>query len=272
MTKQSIVLWVVAFFLTVGSAVYQRMTGPSYPLRGAVRLGGKEVPFKFERSEGQKDAVVKIPTGDPAVRGWLAWKRYRTEELWTAVPMMYRDNFLQAELPVQPPAGKVVYRVLLEGAGEQRLVPDGDPVVIRFTGDVPGLILWPHILVMFLALLLSTRAGLEFFSREPQLKNLTYLSLILLFVGGMVLGPIVQKFAFGAYWTGWPFGGDLTDNKTAVAFLAWVAAALALSRSRRANVWVLAAAIILLLVYLIPHSLAGSELEYAPKAPLTAPR
>jgi hypothetical protein len=80
----------------------------------------------------------------------------------------------------------------------------------------------------------------------------------LLILGGLVFGPIMQKYAFDAYWTGWPFGGDLTDNKTAVAALAWLCAALALSRSKRPVVWALAAAIIVLVVFLIPHSLLGS--------------
>jgi hypothetical protein len=72
----------------------------------------------------------------------------------------------------------------------------------------------------------------------------------------------VQKYAFNSYWTGWPFGGDLTDNKTALAFLGWVCALVALYRSKRPRAWALGAAIFLLLVYLIPHSLLGSEIDY----------
>ncbi len=167
---------------------------------------------------------------------------------------------------------QTLYRILLESGKEQKIVPDGNPVVMRFKGDVPGLILWPHILVMFLAMLFSTRAGLEFFNKEPRLKNLTFLTLGCLCIGGILFGAIVQKYAFGTYWTGWPAGNDLTDNKTALAFLAWVAAAVALYRSRHTKYWVLAAAVILLTVYLIPHSLWGSELAntqpgYPPLAP-----
>jgi len=39
------------------------------------------------------------------------------------------------------------------------------------------------------------------------------------------LGPLVQLNAFGDLWTGWPFGGDWTDNKTLFAFIFWVIAA-----------------------------------------------
>jgi hypothetical protein len=88
-------------------------------------------------------------------------------------------------------------------------------------------------------------------------------------VGGMVLGPIVQKYAFGAYWTGFPWGYDLTDNKTLIMWLAWIAACAVLGRPRRKDVpgWkgrltVFAAAAVMTVVYLIPHSLRGSQLDY----------
>jgi hypothetical protein len=72
----------------------------------------------------------------------------------------------------------------------------------------------------------------------------------------------VQKFAFGAYWTGWPVGHDLTDNKTAVAFLFWIIAFIRLRRNRQAYGWAIAASVVLLLVYLIPHSVMGSEIDH----------
>ncbi len=76
------------------------------------------------------------------------------------------------------------------------------------------------------------------------------------------MGPVVQKFAFNEFWTGVPFGIDLTDNKTLIAMIAWL---LALWKSREVKYgryWVIGAAIVLLLVYSIPHSVLGSELNY----------
>ena len=82
-------------------------------------------------------------------------------------------------------------------------------------------------------------------------------------IGGLLLGPLVQKFAFDAYWTGWPFGHDLTDNKTLVAFLAWLpATVLALTR-RRIGLAVAAGWIVMMGVFLIPHSYRGSEMDWS---------
>ncbi|MCK4699505.1 MAG: hypothetical protein KAT38_04210, partial [Bacteroidales bacterium] len=74
------------------------------------------------------------------------------------------------------------------------------------------------------------------------------------------LGPMVQFHAFGEYWTGIPFGWDLTDNKTLIAFLFWVLAIAANRKSEKPFLTVLAA-VILLIIYSIPHSMFGSELN-----------
>ena len=116
---------------------------------------------------------------------------------------------------------------------------------------------------MFLGMLLSTRAGFEVFNEGKDLRTLVYRTLTLLFVGGLVLGPLVQKFAFGMYWTGWPFGGDLTDNKTAIAVISWLLAAIMLKRSEHPARWAAFAAIITIVVFMIPHSVLGSEIDYS---------
>ena len=74
-------------------------------------------------------------------------------------------------------------------------------------------------------------------------------------LGGFILGPITQKAAFGAYWTGVPFGWDLTDNKTLVMWIGWAAAAIAAGRRGRSSRWfVVVATLLMLAVYLVPHS------------------
>jgi hypothetical protein len=261
--NKTLLFWLLAFFITAGAAIYQRMTGPTYPVSGLTPLHGRNISYRLERSHGgPADHVVEIHSGDNTLRGDLIWKRYKTDDPWTVVPMTNTGGVLSGSLPHQLPAGKLMYYVRLEVVGESAVVPPENPVVIRFKGDVPLPILITHVSLMFIGMFFSTRAGMEFFMRERRLERLTYWSLALLGVGGLILGPVVQKYAFDAYWTGWPFGPDLTDNKTAFIVLSWVVAAIALKKSRHPERWALAAAVITLGVYLIPHSLFGSELHY----------
>ena len=77
----------------------------------------------------------------------------------------------------------------------------------------------------------------------------------------MILGPIVQKYAFGVYWAGFPFDYDLTDNKLLIGVLGWIFAVAATWNTERKWPTVIAA-IILFAVYSIPHSMQGSEFDY----------
>lgn len=258
--KKTILLWVIAVVITISSGIYQRMTGPTYPLSGKVTINEKTINYKLIRTfGGTENAPVEIEIDDATISGTLYWKRFKTNDEFIPVPMERVEEKLIAELPNQPPAGKLEYYVELN----DEKIPAKKNVVIRFKGDVPTWLLIPHVIGMFAAMLLATRTGLEFFRKgKDNLLKLTYWTLGLLLLGGFVLGPAVQLYAFGAWWTGFPFGTDLTDNKTLVALIAWLIAFFMYKKSNRPKTWALGAAIVMLIVYLIPHSLLGSELDY----------
>lgn len=261
--KKTILLWVIAFVLTVLTAVYQRMTGPTYPVSGKIKIENKEVKYSLDRSHGgEDDHLIKIKTDDDLTRGIVSWKRFKSSDDWTIDTMLYQSGYLTALLPHQPPAGKLIYKISLSQNGKTINLNDGHPVVIRFKGDVPIFIIIPHVILIFLAMLFSTRTGLEFFKKEPNYKKLVYWTFGLLILGGMIFGPIMQKYAFGEFWTGVPFGIDLTDNKTLIAAIGWVVALIAMKKSANPKRWIIFASILMFVVYLIPHSVLGSELDY----------
>jgi hypothetical protein len=236
------------------------MTGPTYPLSGEVSVSGETISYRLLRSHGgETDAPVEIKTNNEAINGTLFWKRFKTDDEFIAVTMKYSDGKLIAYLPNQPKAGKLEYYVELNNVK----IPVEENVVIRFKGNVPVWLLIPHVIAMFGAMLLSTRTGLEIFRKEKDnLLKLTYWTLGFLLIGGFVLGPAVQLYAFDAWWTGFPFGTDLTDNKTLIALIVWLTAFFMYKRTTRPRVWAFAAAVVMMIIFLIPHSLLGSELDY----------
>ena len=175
---------------------------------------------------------------------------------------IYEEKGLFAEVPQQPPAGKLQYYFEITDTKGTRSFLKESPVVIRFKGDVPAFVLVPHILLMFIAMLFSTLAGLMSVIKYPLYKKYAIWTLFLFIAGGFVLGPLVQYFAFGDLWTGVPFGWDLTDNKTLIALIFWVLAVV-MNRKKDAPLYTALAAVVLLLVFSIPHSLFGSELNYS---------
>jgi len=261
--KKSILLWFIAFVLTVFTAIYQRMTGPTYPISGETNINGELVEYKLDRTHGgEGDHQIEISADDETICGELLWKRYKTNDEWTSIEMIRQDKKLVASLPHQPPAGKLLYHVVLQQEEKVVVLPEKGEVIIRFKGDVPVAFLIPHIIFIFGAMLLSTRTGLEYFNEGKKYKPLTILTFIFVIIGGFILGPIIQYYAFGAFWTGFPFGHDLTDNKILVGFIGWLVALIALYKFKNPNRWIIFASILMFIIFLIPHSLLGSELDY----------
>ena len=265
-----VTLWVMAVAFMMTAAVYQRLTGPTYRLRGEFTVAAETYRYRLIRSAySTADTLVTIPLPRTEVTGSLFYKRYPTNDEFTVLPLEVHGEQLGARLPAQPPAGKLEYYLTLDTPAGSLTIPGNEAgsVIIRFKGPTPLYVLLPHVFMMFFAVLVGIRAGLAALFAPAGIGKLSWTTLLLVTVGGLLLGPIVQKTAFGEYWTGFPFGFDLTDNKTLIMWLVWVAACAVLLKYsteqylRRAAV--VGAAVVMVVVYLIPHSLRGSELDYS---------
>jgi hypothetical protein len=269
---RAVSLWVVAVLITVSLAAWQRISGPTYPVRGTVSVGGATISLELLRSgETGRPLPVEVNV-PPGVEGDVVWRRYPSSDPWNVERLRSNGKLLRTELPSQLPAGKVEYQVRLrEMAGPGRAFPD-KPAVARFKGAVPEGVLVPHILAMFLAMAFAARAGLAALAGERSVAKLAWITLGLTVVGGFLFGPAVQKYAFGAWWTGVPFGWDLTDNKTLIAALVWAWAVWQLRRNPSARLAPGVAALVMLVVFSVPHSVWGSELKWdtAPQPQPTA--
>jgi hypothetical protein len=254
--------WFLAVLITLVSAVYQKMTGPTYPLRAKAAVDGSLIGIKLPRSaESAANLKIALPVPAPA-EGYLEYKRYKSDDPWIREPLVRQEAELVGYLPKQPAAGKLLYKVHLVTGGKDTLVGGEEPVVVRFKDPVPLWLLIIHIIVMFAGMLAATSAGLAALDKKRNPRRFVLWAAALIFIGGFILGPLVQKYAFGMFWSGFPFGMDLTDNKTLITFLFWVAALVAGRKGKPARAMVLVASVVTLVVYLIPHSLLGSELKY----------
>jgi len=251
----------------VGAAVWQRLTGPTHPRLGATDVAGRHVRWRLLRSATSGEPFMVAVSAPAGVTGVVRYRRYPTAEPFREVAMRREGEALVGLLPTQPPAGKLEYAVTLTTPAGPVRIPEGEPVVMRFKGEVPALVLIPHVVTMFVSMMIGVRAALAAAFGRPEARRYAWVAVVGIAIGGLVLGPVVQRLAFGALWTGWPFGGDLTDNKTLAMWLAWVAAVVVLGRRRDpadsvARWTTVAAALVMIAVYVIPHSLRGSQLDY----------
>lgn len=261
-TLKTILLFVVAFFFTAGLAIYQRMSGPTYPIRGKVELNGQTYKYELLRtSDDPGDQRLEFTIADTSVQGEFTFRRFKSHDSWTTVPLKREGDKLVAFVPHQPPAGKVMYYVSLNGTQLKT-----EPTILRYKGAVPKWVLIPHVLFIFCAMFFAVVTLLEAIFKRKNVYTYTWLTVIFFVVSGLILGPLMQEYAFGALWTGWPFGNDLTDNKTLASLIIWIIALYVLRKNRENRTWPIIAFIVMLTVFLIPHSVLGSEVDFTKEA------
>jgi hypothetical protein len=261
MKLKKVMFWVLAVVISLAAMFYQRMTGPTYPKKYEVTYQNEEYGFSVPRSNNGRPGAYPVEVELPeAFSANLVWRLFPSEDSWSTLEMVREGDLLVSSLPHQPPAGKIEYHLELMADGELIDLQDEENVVIRFRADVPAWALIPHVLMMILAVIWSMATIIFAFANIPSYKKHVGFTIIFLLIGGFILGPVVQKYSFGQFWTGWPLGDDLTDNKTLFALIAFVAAWFL--RNKSYGRWLaIGAALVMLAVYLIPHSMGGSELD-----------
>jgi hypothetical protein len=261
MKLKKVIFWVVAVVISLAAMVYQRMTGPTYPKKYTFTYQGEEYRFSLPRSNNGRPGDYPVEIVLPGTfSADLIWRLFPTDNPWDTLAMEREGDTLRAGLPLQPPAGKIEYHVELAADGNPVNMEEAENVVFRFRGDVPAWALIPHVLMMILTVIWSTATIIFALANIPSYRKHMGVTIIFLLIGGFILGPIVQKYSFGQFWTGWPLGEDMTDNKVLFALIAFLVAWFL--RKKSYGRWLaIVAALVMLAVYLIPHSMNGSELD-----------
>lgn len=172
------------------------------------------------------------------------------------------------KIPCHPWTTKLLYRFVTrdgKGSKAQKILlarEELEPMMLRFKGEIPRFVLFPHILFMFigicfLMLAMWSAVGLLRRRAEPAAARQARWAWAAMFIGGVPFGILMNYYAFDVYWEAVPFGNDVTDNKTQVALIFWGLASVFLTRrpGRHAAFFTLAAGLLSLAMYLIPHSL-----------------
>ncbi len=270
-------LWLIAILLTVALFTYQDKTGPTYPLESSVQTDAGEVHFKFLRSEtiGNSLKIILLDPVPTGVTGYVKYRRFKSEDDWQTIPMKPGEfSFSRhgktstvtgtgAELPsLQKLAGKYEYFVYIQVNDNEPFSVTGEtPIYARYKGAVPMPVIGLHVLIIFLSMMFALRTVFEALI-GGNYKWMLWATLVSFLLGAFLLGPWVQWYAFGVWWSGVPFGYDWTDNKVLFELAAWIYAAYANRGSHRNPKSVYLAGLVTLLVYFIPHSIFGSEYNY----------
>lgn len=201
------------------------------------------------KGAGETLRVSMEPGGDALLKGYL--------------PDFGKGKNIDYAFEVRPDSATIV-----------RLPEEGESLRLRYKGEVSTLVLVLHVIFMFGAFFFMVMAALcanelrrGIGTKKLTVKMVRWL-ILFTFIGGWPLGFILNAQRFGPVWEGFPFGYDVTDNKTQIMFVFWLMVVLLgwgsfIGRSpetdrfgdREWSVAVLIASVLSLAIFLIPHSL-----------------
>lgn len=251
------IFWVLAVILTLSTSIYQRKTGPTNPKKTTITVNNIDYKLSFPRSATATDNTITLNITDTNVKAQLIYREYPTNKEYSKIDFQNNGEAITANLPVQPNAGKLEYYILVN----EEVLFEADPLILRFKGDVPAGVLIPHIIFMFTSMLFASYGLLLAIANKKNVARYVLLTILTLVIGGFVFGPIVQKYAFGVYWSGFPLGFDLTDNKTLIA-LVLLLLNIPLLRKKALRYTAMIAFLGMITIFCIPHSLRGSEFNH----------
>lgn len=186
------------------------------------------------------------------------------------------ENKYSAYLPYLEIGEKIWYAiVLIRDDGSVIRIPRGNEFFeVRSKGEASQGILIAHAVSMFAAfffMILSFFGAVRILRQGDEKSHtvtMSRLALIFAFLGTVPLGFALNKQTFGILWEGYPFGYDITDNKTQIVILFWLFSLLLVRGSsfwggeekdllgKRVFAWAIIASFVAsIALYLIPHSL-----------------
>ena len=183
----------------------------------------------------------------------------------------------EAYLPAIEKSGRIMYALTIrrESGSTVRLPEEeGSFLLVKYKGEVSPVVLGLHIIFMFGAfyfMVQSLWSAIEILSsgrgKRSAVSNTRWV-LVFTFIGGWPLGFLLNYQAFGPIWEGFPFGYDITDNKTQLIFLFWLVSLLLVRGSflgkgeerdwlgpRGFALAILLSYILSLFLFIVPHSL-----------------
>ncbi len=146
-----------------------------------------------------------------------------------------RKGLFEARLPEFEKGTKIKYWITASNVAGTRVRVPADPeklCTLKYKGKASAVVVGAHIAFMFGAfffMVMSFLAAIEVLRGREDKKNAVRAArwvLVTTFVGGWPLGLLLNYQTFGPLWEGIPFGYDVTDNKTQVIFILWLASML----------------------------------------------
>lgn len=251
MTKEKIILWCGAFVITFLTSYLSILLSPDYPVSGTIGIEGKKVSYKFDKTHFGKDNFeIIIRTDVKDLTGKIFWKNDSSiEPLITDLNKI--DLILSGKIPLQKPDSKIEYYVMVYYGDKSFRLPAASNIDLKFYGNIPAAVSFLQFFSLYLGLLLSIRAGLEYFSEKERIKKFEIFTCIVFIILTIMINPLYLSYKFGFINSSVPSIVRLFPPKLVSILFVWIISTILTFSIKKYKIIPVIAAIITMLLFIV---------------------
>jgi hypothetical protein len=228
---------IISIVVTMVLLVAARWLSKGKPVDYTVREAGMTLYHRTVAAQiGPGQPRIKVRVDPPLLLGMVVrWIQPPSKEIGGRGLLRVEDNKYEVFLPDLGKGARIKYWITVTNVEGTRIRIPKDPSkfgILAFKGKASKPVLVAHIVFMFGAFFFMVMSlfGAAGILRAHEGKIATVRSarwvLICSFVGFVPLGMLLNHETIGTLWEGFPFGRDITDNKTQVIFVLWLVSLL----------------------------------------------
>jgi len=220
---KKILFLAIAAIIAVISVFIQQFSSSDRPYNQEIQINSIDYSFKLPvYHEANEVCSIELLVPDTSVRGVLFYKLLKSKNDFKLINLIRMNEYLVSVLPHQKQNIKVQYYLQLNSAGKKYFIGKENPLIVRFQGVVPKYILFPHVVLMFVALIFSCFAGMLTFSHIDSYKKYASVTFFLFTLAALIFGLIIHLVSFRHLFVQVANYNDLTFYKNGIIFLLWL--------------------------------------------------
>lgn len=221
---KKVLFLVIAAGLTIIATFIQQIFSSDSPDKHYVTIHSAEYQFKLPVvNEGDELCQIELNIPDSSVTGTLHYKLLKGSDEWKTTRFIrMHEDMLIGILPHQKPNIKLEYYITLNSEKAEFPVAKSSPVVVRFQSTVPKFVLFPQVIIMFIALILCCFTGILSVFKIESYKKYANITFYLFVLGAFILGFVIHIISFRHILVQISPHNDLSFYKNIIITLLWL--------------------------------------------------
>jgi hypothetical protein len=206
--------------LAIVATFIQQLTSSDRPHRKYVVVNDTlvkvDLPVVYEG-----DDIISFIVPDTSIKAFIYYKHLNIDEPWERINCIRMGGNIESVIPFHKPNIKLQYYVEFVKNEKSYYIAKNNPVVLRFQDLPPKYLMFPYVIIMFVALTMACFSGTLAIMKSESYKKIASFTFYLVLIGTL-LSLIIHLFTFKHLLIQISVYNDISFYKNVVIMVFWV--------------------------------------------------